>query len=93
MQILKKSTFFQLHSTQFTSCSSKSCAPPNGHDLSDMHVQSMLIFLSEARAPSFCSAIQSHVTCFSLIVNVTCQINLGATGKIGKQSELICDAV
>lgn len=85
--------------------SPSSCSPPprhvpnvaeqsyaalNGHNLSDMHVQSILILLSENQAPSHCSAIQLHVTCFSLIAGLTCQISLAASRKIAKQSELIC---
>lgn len=69
-----------------TSATQQRYAPPNGHNLSDMHVQSILIPLSEARAPCYCSAIHSHVTCFSLIASVTCQISLAATGKIARQS-------
>lgn len=73
-----------------TNVTEQSYATPNGHNLSDMHVQSILILLSETRAPSHCSAIQSHVTCLSLIVSLTCQISLEAGRKIAKQSELIC---
>lgn len=57
---------------------------PNGHNLSDMHAQSILILLSETQAPSHCSAIQSHVTCFSLIAGLTCQISLAASREDSK---------
>lgn len=73
-----------------TSVTEQSYATPNGHYLSDMHAQSILILLSETQAPSHCSPIQSYVTCFSLIAGVTCQISLAASRKIAKQSELIC---
>lgn len=73
-----------------TTVTEQNYATTNGHNLSDMHVQSILILLSETQAPSHCSAIQSHVTCFSLIASLTCQISLAASGKIAKQSGLIC---
>lgn len=73
-----------------TSVTEQHYVTPNGHNLSDMYVQSILILLSETQAPSHCSAIQSHVTCFSLITGLTWQISLAASGKIAKQSELIC---
>lgn len=85
--ILPPSFILQLrHVTNVT----ESYVTPNGHNLSDMHAQSILILLSETQAPSHCSAIQSHVTCFSLIAGLTCQISLAASRTIAKQSVLIC---
>lgn len=67
---------FILQLRHATSETEQSYVTPNGHNLSDMHVQSILILLSENQAPSYCSAIQSHVACFSLIASLTCQISM-----------------
>lgn len=67
----------------------KAIVTPNGHNLSNMHVQSILILLSEDQAPSHCSAFQSDVTCLSLIASLTCQISVASSGEIAKQLELI----
>lgn len=78
---------FRPQPRRVTSMAERCYATPNGHNLSDTHVQSILILLSETQAPSHCSAIQSHVTCFSLIASLTCQISLASSWKIAEQSE------